>query len=228
MCGRYTLIRLEALLDKFPWLARAAPDLLPRYNIAPTQPLLAIASDHPDQFTHLHWGLIPSWAKDRAIGNRMINARAETLTEKPAFRTALQRRRCLIPADGFYEWQPDPASKRKTPMYIQMKDQKPFAFAGLWDTWQDPAGSALRSCTIITTTTNSLMATIHDRMPAILPHTHYRDWLDLEKPEPAALVKLLAPYPADEMQATPISSYVNIPKNEGPRCIESMAKETLF
>ncbi|HSU66406.1 MAG TPA: SOS response-associated peptidase, partial [Tepidisphaeraceae bacterium] len=163
MCGRYTLFRLEQLLKNFPWLA-IPPGIGPRYNIAPTQPVLAVANDRPDRLDLFHWGLIPSWAKDPAIGNRMINARGETLAEKPAFRTALQRRRCLIPADGFYEWRRD-ADGGKTPMYLRMKSGDPFMFAGLWESWHDPGRSELRSCTIITTTPNSLVESIHDRMP---------------------------------------------------------------
>src|SRR5688572_29664280 len=136
MCGRYTLVRLHDILEKFPWIEHGPPDLVPRYNIAPTQPLLAVTNEKPDQFEHLYWGFVPSWAKDISIGSRMINARAETLAEKPVFRNALRRRRCLVIADGFYEWKPDPGGAKKgakTPMLIRMKDCKPFAFAGLWE-----------------------------------------------------------------------------------------------
>src|SRR4051812_32486627 len=177
MCGRYTLIRLHDILQKFPWIEHVVPDVVARYNIAPTQPLLSITNDNPKDFTHLHWGLIPHWAKDTSIGNRMINARAETLAESNAFRTSFKRRRCLIPADGFYEWKKTPGQKTKTPMYIRMKDHQPSAFPGLWDTWHSPDGPELRSCTIITTTPNELMHPPHDRMPAIIHPDHYQHWL---------------------------------------------------
>src|SRR2546430_16800601 len=126
MCGRYTLSKLEQLLKKFPWI-EFPPDMRPRYNIAPTQPILALAGEKPDRFDWYHWGLIPSWAKDPSIGSRMINARAETLAQKPAFRTALQKRRCIVPADGFYEWRKEPDGKTKTPMYVRLKSAEPFA-----------------------------------------------------------------------------------------------------
>lgn len=230
MCGRYTLIRLQDILEKFPWIEHLPPGIVPRYNIAPTQPLLAIANDKPDEFTHLAWGLVPSWAKDPSIGNRMINARAETIAEKPAFRNALKRRRCLLPADGFYEWKAEPGSKRKTPMRIRLKDGKPFAFAGLWEQWHDPAGtgSELRTCTILTTAPNELMARIHDRMPVIVPPDRYRDWLAPGEADPENLREFLGAYPAAEMQAEPVSTFVNSPKNEGPGCVEAVAKESLF
>jgi putative SOS response-associated peptidase YedK len=162
----------------------------------------------------------------------MINARAETLADKPAFRNSLRRRRCLIPADGFYEWRPDPARKKggKVPTYVRMKDHKPFAFAGLWDNWLDPAGTGteFRSCTIITTRPNELMADIHDRMPAIIHPEHYRAWLDPAEHDAAEMLQYLGPYPAEEMVAQPVSTLVNSPKNEVPACIEPVEKETLF
>jgi len=233
MCGRYTLIRLNDVLEKFPWIEHAPPDLVPRYNVAPTQAILGIANDHPDEFEHFVWGLIPSWAEDPSIGNRMINARAETLAEKPAFRTALKRRRCLVIADGFYEWKVEPGGGKKpikTPMFIRMKDGKPFAFAGLWETWHDRTGggSEVRSCSIVTTSPNELMKDIHDRMPAIVPPARYQDWLQKGELDSDRAAALLGPYPADEMEAYPVSTYVNSPKNEGEKCIESMTRETLF
>ena len=233
MCGRYTLIRLNDVLEKFPWIEHAPPDLVPRYNVAPTQAILGIANDHPNEFEHFVWGLIPSWAKEPSIGNRMINARAETLAEKPAFRTALKRRRCLVIADGFYEWKKEPGGGKKpvkTPMFIRMRDGKPFAFAGLWETWHDKSGggSEVRSCTIVTTSPNDLMKDIHDRMPAIVPPERYQDWLAKGELDSDHAAALLGPYPADGMEASPVSTYVNSPKNEGEKCIESMTKETLF
>src|SRR4051794_39773148 len=229
MCGRYTLINLASLTQAFPWITFPPADDLSRYNIAPTQPILAVANNRADRFEHFHWGLIPSWAKDPAIGNRMINARAETIAEKPAFRTALRRRRCLVPADGFYEWKKDPDGKSKTPMHVRMKDGGVFAFAGLWDVWRSPAdGTVLPSCTLITTEPNELMKDIHDRMPVIIKHQDFHRWLDATERDPADLSDLLKPYPASEMEARPVSKTVNNPKNDSPACIESMSKETLF
>jgi putative SOS response-associated peptidase YedK len=215
MCGRYTLFKLEQLLKQFPWL-QLPPDVRPRYNIAPTQPVLAVANDHPDRLDYFHWGLIPSWAKERSIGSRMINARAETLAEKPAFRTALRRRRCLIPADGFYEWRKEPDGT-KTPLYIGMKSGEPFMFAGLWDRWRDPEGQEVPSCTVITTTPNSFVQSIHDRMPVIIPPEHYQDWLTGSEPG-----RFLQPYPAEHMDAHPVSRHVNSPRNDSKDCVESL------
>jgi putative SOS response-associated peptidase YedK len=228
MCGRYTLINLAKFTQWFPWVTFPPPDEIPRYNIAPTQPILAIANNRADRFEHFHWGLIPSWAKDPSIGNRMINARVETLAEKPAFRTALRRRRCLVPADGFYEWKKDPRGKTKTPMHIRMKSGDVFAFAGLWETWHSPDGSVVPSCTLITTEPNELMTDIHDRMPVIVRREDYQRWLDPAEREPGELTDMLKPYPAGEMEARAVSRTVNNPKNDSAECIESMSKETLF
>ena len=228
MCGRYTLINLARLTQAFPWIIEPLPGEKPRYNVAPTQPILAVANNRADRFEHFHWGLIPSWAKDPAIGNRMINARAETLAEKPAFRTALRRRRCLVPADGFYEWKKDPGGKTKTPMRITMKSGEVFAFAGLWETWHAPDGSVLPSCTLITTQPNELMVEIHDRMPVIVRPEDYQRWLDPKECDADEFADILKPSPAEEMQASAVSRTVNNPKNESPACIESMSKEELF
>ena len=224
MCGRYSLTKLENLLRQFTFL-RVFPDLVPdppdppRYNIAPTQSVLVVANNHPDRLQHFHWGLIPSWAKDASIGSRLINARAETLAEKPAFRTALRRRRCLVPADGFFEWRKGPGTTR-TPMYIRMKTGEPFAFAGLWDVWHSPDGSEVFSCTLVTGEPNELVKPIHDRMPVILPREHYETWLNPKEQEPAALIDVLRPYRASDMEAYPVSRAVNSPKNDSPQCIE--------
>src|SRR5687767_7448984 len=168
MCGRYMLIRLADFTNLYPWILPSDQDAPARFNIAPTQSVAVVTNLPEPNIDYFHSGLIPSWAKDPGIGNRMINARAETLAEKPAFRTALRRRRCLVPADGFYEWKKDPGGKTKTPMYIGMKSGGVFAFAGLWETWHAPDGSVLPSCTLITTQPNELMADIHDRMPVII------------------------------------------------------------
>lgn len=211
MCGRYTLIKLAELLEYFPWVRSDLPG--PRYNIAPSQAVLAITNQKPDQFELLRWGLVPAWAKDPAIGNRMINARAETLADKPSFRTALRNRRCLVPADGFYEWRKEPHGG-KTPMLIRMRSGKPFAFAGLWDDWKSADGQIVRSCTIITTPPNSLLAPIHNRMPAIMPATDYLTWLNGPDPQ-----SLLEPFDPGAMEAFAVSAVVNSPRADSPECI---------
>ena len=173
MCGRFTLTAdPNDLREAFPWV-NIPEGVGPRYNIAPSQPVAVIPNDGQNQLNFFVWGLIPSWAKDPTIGNKMINARAETLTEKPSFRTAFRRRRCLIPASGFFEWKQNPGGKTKTPMYIRLKSGKPFALAGLWERWDSPDGSTVFSCTIITTQPNELMQGIHNRMPVMLPSQAY-------------------------------------------------------
>ena len=214
MCGRFTLTvdpaELKAAFQEITFPEKYAP----RYNVAPSQAVLAIPNDAKNAADFLVWGLIPSWAKDPSIGNRLINARGETLAEKPAFRGAYKYKRCLIPADGFYEWKSQPGTKTKIPHFIHLKDGKPFAFAGLWDEWQAADGSPLRSCTIITTSPNSLMASIHDRMPVILAAEDYAEWLDPAPRTPDSLQHLIAPYPADLMEAYPVSVLVNSPSND--------------
>ena len=219
MCGRFTLTLSSSQIQAaFPELI--VPDgIEPRYNIAPSQPVAVVPNDGQNRLDFFVWGLIPSWAKDPSIGNRLINARAESLAEKPSFRSAFRRRRCLVLADGFYEWRQEPGRKTKTPMYIQLQDGRPFAFAGLWENWNSPDGSNILSCTIITTEPNSLMSNIHNRMPVILPHEKFDAWLDPEEQEPARLSQLLAPYPPDIMQAHPVSMLVNSPANESPDCV---------
>ena len=219
MCGRFTLtVDPDDLQTAFPFI-RLPLDALPapRYNIAPSQPVAAIANTDPPRLDHFRWGLIPSWAKDPSIGNRLINARAETLADKPAFRSALKRRRCLIPADGFYEWRK--AGSGKTPMYIRMKSGEPFAFAGLWEAWSAAGDKTIVSCAIITTTPNALLEKIHDRMPVILKPEAYAGWLDPGEGDPGALAKWLKPYPAAHMTAYAVSPLVNKPANDVPECI---------
>ena len=214
MCGRYTLITdITKIAESFG----VAPTLeaQPRYNIAPTQNIVAILNDGtaPAHLSLLRWGLIPAWAKDEAIGSRMINARAETLAEKPSFRNLLRGgKRCLVVADGFYEWQTE--GKSKTPMYITLQDGEPFAFAGLWDLWQSPDGSQVQSCTIVTTEPNELMVPIHNRMPAILRPKAREDWLNPQLRDEHVLTHLLKPYPAELMQARAVSKLVNNPRND--------------
>ena len=219
MCGRFTLsVDPDELQDAFPGLRLPADHPpAPRYNIAPSQAIAVIPNDGRNTLEFFRWGLIPSWAKDPAIGNRMINARAETLAEKPSFRTAFKRRRCLIPADGFYEWRKDPGGK--TPMYIRMKSGDPFAFAGLWEAWRSSQDETIVSCTIITTTPNSLMEKIHDRMPVILKPDAYDRWLDPDEQSPDKLSGLLKPYPASHMTAYAVSRLVNKPENDSPELV---------
>jgi putative SOS response-associated peptidase YedK len=220
MCGRFTLTaETQVIQESFPWVEIPA-GLGPRFNIAPTQPVAVVANDGKNKLDFFTWGLVPSWAKDPSIGNRMINARAETLAEKPAFRAALRRRRCLILADGFFEWRQEPASKRKTPMYIRLQSGKPFALAGLWEFWHSADGSDILSCTIITTTPNELMESIHNRMPVILPPEAYTLWLDPAEKKPEEISPLLRPYPAADMTAYPISVMVNDPKNDRPEIVQ--------
>jgi putative SOS response-associated peptidase YedK len=219
MCGRFTLtVNPADLQDTFNNFI--FPDkFAPRFNIAPSQPLLAIPNDGANVADFFIWGLIPMWAKDPTIGNRLINARGETVAEKPSFRGAFKYKRCLILADGFYEWKANPGTKTKTPYFIHMKDRKPFVFAGLWDSWESPDGSSIKTCTIITTEPNELMEPIHNRMPVILHTRDYAKWLDSAPQTPDSLVPLIKPYPADEMSAYPVSTLVNKPSNDKPELV---------
>jgi putative SOS response-associated peptidase YedK len=221
MCGRFTLrTPTKAIVEAFD--LTEALDLPPRYNIAPTQQVAAIRLD-PRQGTRqlslLRWGLIPSWADDPAIGNRLINARAETVAVKPAFRHAFQKGRCLVLADGFYEWKKTGSTKQ--PFYVRLRDDGPFAFAGLSEHWQR-GDQTIDSCTIITTEANELMAGIHDRMPVILSRDDYGLWLDGDFHGQAKLLEMLRPFPAEEMEAYPVSTLVNNPRNETATCIEAV------
>jgi len=228
MCGRFTLASdTETMIQTFFDFAMPM-NLSPRYNISPTQDVAVIANTptdteiHPEmgQVEFFHWGLIPSWAKDPKIGNRMINARSETLTEKPSFRSAYKRRRCLILADGYYEWKQVPGDRLKQPVYIRLKSQKPFALAGLWEIWQaERMDKPIRSCTIITCPPNAFLEKIHHRMPVILPKDAYAAWLSPETKSADALQPLLIPYAAEEIEAYPVSRFVNRPTNDSPECI---------
>jgi putative SOS response-associated peptidase YedK len=225
MCGRFTLtIDPNHLQEAFPW-AVIPEDITPRYNVAPSQPVAVIPNTGDNALAMYRWGLIPSWSKDPSIGDRMINARSESLAEKPSFRNAYRRRRCLILADGFYEWKQDPGSKTKQPIYIRMKNNLPFGFAGLWEIWKSPDASEIRSCTIITTYPNSLLEPIHNRMPVILPPDAIELWLATEDRQPEQLNDLLIPYPAPEMVAFPVSRMVNSPQNDSPELIQPVGDE---
>ncbi len=220
MCGRFTLTVDPSELQQFEqYRFPARAKFTPRFNIAPTQPVLAIPNDEKFKADFFVWGLIPMWAKDPSIGSRMINARGETVAEKPSFRGSLKYKRCLILADGFYEWKATEGKKTKTPFFIHMKDRQPFAFAGLWDSWNSPDGSHIRSCTIITTEPNDLMAMIHDRMPVILHPRDYAKWLDPSPQTPDQLLPLLKPFAADKMDAYPVSTLVNKPQNDAPELV---------
>jgi putative SOS response-associated peptidase YedK len=225
MCGRFTLTLLLAELEKRFLIDEVMASIQPRYNIAPTQNVAVIINkENPGRvLTEMRWGLIPSWADDPKIGFRMINARAETVAEKPSFKRALTSRRCLIPADSFYEWKKN--GKTKTPMRIMLKEEKPFAFAGLWEKWTDPKiKMEIRSCTIITCEANSFMKPIHDRMPIILSEKAEALWLDSELKDPTKLKEVLVPYPAKEMKDYPVSTMVNSAKYDGPECVKPFSK----
>jgi putative SOS response-associated peptidase YedK len=241
MCGRFVLMTPTKSLSAHFRLAEE-PVLEPRYNIAPTQMVAVVQLPGDSLYRELkllRWGLVPSWAKDPSIGVRLINARAETAAEKPAFRTPFKHRRCLIPADGFYEWkaaaeqdtghipglptglpQSKVPARRKQPYLYVMADNKPFAFAGLWDRWTGQEGQTIESVTILTVEANDLLCSVHDRMPAILPEKDYDLWLDTSVKQPERLIPLLRPYPADEMRGYPVSMKVNKSDYDGPDLIQ--------
>ncbi len=220
MCGRFTLTvdpaELQEHFKNFAFPEKYAA----RYNIAPSQAILAIPNDGQNAADFFLWGLIPSWAKDASIGSRMINARGETLAEKPSYRGVYKYKRCLIPADGFYEWKGQVGTKAKSPYFIHLKDGQPFAFAGLWDEWHAADGAPIRTCTIITTSPNQLMAPIHDRMPVILRPEDYGEWLDASARTPDSLQHLIAAFPPDRMEAYPVSALVNSPSNDRAECVQ--------
>lgn len=219
MCGRFTLtVDAHQIREAFPWIT--VPDQLqPRYNVAPSQPVAVIPNDGRNRLDYFVWGLVPFWAKDPTIGSRMINARGETVDQKPSFKAAFRHRRCLILADGFFEWKKAPDQAAKTPMYIKMKDDRPFALAGLWETWHAPDGSDLFTCTIITTEPNDLLKDVHNRMPVILPEEAYPLWLRTDPAESAELKSLLIPFSPDQMKVYPVSRTVNNPANDTPACV---------
>ena len=243
MCGRFTLASDPNLLYGIFDNPQLPMEFTPRYNITPTQDVAVIANTEDkgdrNKVELFHWGLIPSWAKDPKIGSRMINARSETLSEKPSFRSAYKRRRCLILADGYYEWKTVPGEKNKQPIYIRLKSQNPFAFAGLWEEWQaNYMDKPLQSCTIITCPPNPYLEDIHHRMPVILPKDTYAQWLAPDEKSSETLQPMLVPFSDEEMEAYPVSRFVNRPANDSPECIAPMSdtdensvkyiKESLF
>ena len=233
MCGRFTLFASpDEIIRRFKIENQFPGSYLPRYNIAPTQPVLAVISDgKSNRIGYLRWGLIPSWAKDEKIGNKLINARAETLTEKPSFRESVRKRRCLIVADGFYEWAHTKGGKQ--PMRIQLKDGGLFAMAGLWDRWRSPSGEWVYTCTIVTTEANERLREIHPRMPVILAEEDEPIWLDPRLEDGVHWLPLLRPYPSERMIAYPVSSKVNQASCDAPELVqplddEDSTKEDIF
>jgi putative SOS response-associated peptidase YedK len=220
MCGRFQLKPDQDWMEAFG--VAEPPDLPPRYNIAPTQEIVAVRRDVGGErrASLLHWGLVPAFAEDPAVGNRMINARSETVARKPAFREPFQKRRCLVPADGFYEWRR--VGRVRDPYLLKRRDGKPFAFAGVWDRWTK-SGPPLESCAILTTSANELVARIHDRMPVILDRDLYDLWLDPDA-EAEDLQRVLRPFPADEMTAYPVSPRVNSAAVDDPECERPIAE----
>jgi len=219
MCGRFTLTldpgELQELLELGPFVHIVQP----RYNIAPSQPI-PIVKDHEKRSVELYrWGFVPSWADDPKIGYRMINARSETAHEKPSFRAAFKRRRCLILADGFFEWHAEEKGAPKTPYLFKLKNDTPFTFAGLYEHWQSPEGGELHTCTILTCKPNALVANYHNRMPVMLGDKSRWDWLD-PKLQQDQLLDLLEPYPAEEMKCFAVSREVNSPQNDRPEILE--------
>lgn len=220
MCGRFTLQIPPELLAEIFGLT-GIPVYPARYNIAPTQQVLAVrsvADNERRELVSLKWGLIPSWAKDQSIGNRMINARAETVQEKPAFRNAIKHHRCVIPASGFFEWLHE--KNMAKPFYVRLKDSSPMCFAGIWEHWKSPDGEFIESCSILTTKSNTLIEPLHDRMPVILHPQEFSLWLDREITDPEKQKHLYQPYPATLMELYPVSSLVNSPRNDTPELIE--------
>lgn len=222
MCGRFTLTRVEDVARRFGVYGEA-PSLTPSFNIAPASEIAVVGAgaEGHRRLRRLRWGLVPHWADDPGIGQRMINARAESVTEKPAFKAALQRRRCLIPADGFYEWRRPRAAESgpKQPYYVKMADGSPYAFAGLWESWESARGERIQSTTIITTGANELVSEIHSRMPVILSPERYEAWLDPRTRDAGEVLPLLAAYPSEEMRAYPVATHVNRPENDDASCI---------
>jgi putative SOS response-associated peptidase YedK len=220
MCGRFTLATSARQVAEHFGLAEV-PELSPRYNIAPNQSIAIVRRTTEREAPILEfrrWGLIPSWAKDPGIGSRMINARAETAAEKPAFRAAFRRRRCLVPADGFYEWKPHP--KRRRPHHVRLAAGELFSLAGLFEAWKSPEGEAIESCTLLTTAANAVVGALHDRMPIVVDPEHYPRWLDPELQDPDSVLSLTGTGISDRLRFHAVDFRVNNPRNDDPSCIE--------
>ncbi|NQX57451.1 SOS response-associated peptidase [Paenibacillus qinlingensis] len=220
MCGRYTItVTLEELMLRYDMYDTFMPRYSPKYNVAPGQQVMAIVHDgQRNKLGELRWGLIPEWAKDEKVGYQMLNARSETLADKPAFRKPFERKRCLIPADSFYDWKG--TGKHKQPMRIMLRSKELFSMAGLYDTWTSPEGVRISTCTVITTESNEMMKDIHERMPVILPREKEAIWLDRSRKNVDELRALLQPYPSELMMAYPVSSRVGNVRNDDEECIE--------
>ncbi len=225
MCGRFSNdAKPEQIEKEFKVKISQEKLFKPRYNIAPTQTIAAVLESNGERIIDaLRWGLIPSWAKDESIGNKLINARAETLAEKPSFKNAFRSHRCIIPASGFYEWQKK-GTGAKQPFYFHLKDKDVFGFAGLYEQWLDKeSGEQIETCTIITTEANKVLEPVHDRMPVILKPEYYEQWLDVKEKDTDKLQKLLAPYPSAEMDSYRVSKSVNIPSNDSPELVKEIS-----
>jgi len=222
MCGRFVLLRdLAEITTEFD-VQEISGNLQRSYNIAPGNTIAAIIDDGSKRLVHFTWGLIPSWAKDPSIGNRLINARGETVAEKPSFKAAFKKRRCLIVANGFYEWQK--RGKMKIPVYVRLKSDKPFGFAGLYEKWIPPDEQELCTCTIITTEANALLQPIHNRMPVIVPKEQEDVWLDTDISDTTHVLSMLKPYAHNEMVVYEVSTLVNSPQHNSPDCITPVSK----
>lgn len=230
MCGRYVIASSPALLaERFEAVEVRIPDVEPDYNVTPRTevPVVAVREEHR-VLDLVRWGLVPSWAKDLSVGDRMINARAETVATKPAYKRAFAKRRCILPVDGFYEWRKFADRKQKQPYFIFGRDREPLAFAGLWELWRDPNdddAEKLRTCLLITTTANDRMRPVHDRMPVILPEARWGEWLDPDNHDTERLSQQLVPAPEDVLDMYPVSTAVNRPANNGPELIARIADE---
>ena len=230
MCGRFTLSAQPEVISMCFDIETDSFNYLPAFNIAPTQNVLTVRNrGNSRQAQTMRWGLIPFWAKEAKMGNKMINARSETVIENKVFKTSFQKRRCLILADSFYEWVR--VSKSKQPIRILLDSEKPFAFAGIWESWKDPNdpnSETVESCSIITTRANTLIQPIHDRMPVILPRELESDWLDLDNTDTGFLREIMIPFDPALMKCYPVSQAVNSTKNEGKDLIEPIIQESLF
>ncbi len=225
MCGRFALTTNAAELARLFGATRVA-EAAPRYNIPPAQPVLAVrqpAGGQGRELVTLRWGLIPAWATDPAVGNRLANARAESAADKPSFRDAFRRRRCLVPADGFFEWRRRGGSRE--PFFVRRRDGRPLAMAGLWECWHAPDGAPVETCTVLTTDANEVVRPLHDRMPALLAPGDVAAWLDPALQDPATVHRLLRPYPAGELVAVPVSRRVNDPRHDDPQVLEPAGAE---
>lgn len=222
MCGRFVRdSSIELIAERFR-IGKLLPEMAlpPSYNVAPTQDIIIVNNRGDRQMVRCRWGFVPSWATDISIGSRMINARAETVATKPSFKNAFRKQRCLIVANGFFEWKK--VEKHKTPMYISLKSGEPFGFAGLYNVWTAPTGEKTCSCTIITTTANEAIESIHDRMPVIIPRNQEDKWLDPEQQEADQLLELLKPYSADKLDIWEVSTKVNMPGYNAPDTIKTV------